>query len=155
MSLSPRFLSAGSRRQVARHDARAFHFMTQAGDGRIVVVDYYNLNNSGFGTLLTIPQAPPAGQSPFHPAFLAQNPALPETLSFGPYQFQMHFTPRGAQVLTPFTHPEDEAAPLGTGGARVGKALEGTGDTPGGQTLAEQAPGLVVTDQADDPRLCA
>ncbi len=32
----------------AFHDARAFHFMTQASDGRIVVVDYYNLNNLHF-----------------------------------------------------------------------------------------------------------
>lgn len=126
----------------AFHDARAFHFMTQAGDGRIVVVDYYNLNNSGFGTLLTIPPAPPAGQPPFHPAFLAQNPALPETLSFGPYQFQMHFTPRGAQVLTPFTHPEDEAAPLGAGGARVGKLTHPSG-APGNDLLVVWSPGPV------------
>lgn len=126
----------------AFHDARAFHFMTQAGDGRIVVVDYYNLNNSGFGTLLTIPQAPPPGQPPFHPAFLDQNPDLPETLSFGPYQFQMHFTPRGAQVLTPFTHPEDEAAPIGAGGARVGKLSHPSG-APGNDLLVAWSPGPV------------
>jgi hypothetical protein len=35
---------------------------------------------------------------------------------------------------------------------RVGKALEGAIDAPGGQTLAEQAAGLVVAHQADDPR---
>lgn len=51
----------------AFHDARAFHFMTQVSDSRIVVVDYYNLNNSGFGTLLTVPETPTAGQPPFSP----------------------------------------------------------------------------------------
>ena len=30
----------------------AFHFQTQLGDGRIGVIEYYNLNHSGFGTLL-------------------------------------------------------------------------------------------------------
>jgi len=35
---------------------------------------------------------------------------------------------------------------------RVGKALEGTIDPPGGQTLAEQTAGLVVPHQANDPR---
>lgn len=126
----------------AFHDARAFHFMTQAGDGRIVVVDYYNLNNSGFGTLLTLPENPPAGQPPFHSAFLADNPALPETLSFGPYHFRMHFTPRGAQVLTPFTHPEDEAAPIGAGGVRVGKLTHPSG-APGNDLLVVWSPGPV------------
>ena len=33
----------------------------------------------------------------------------------------MPFTPYGFFALTPFTHPQDEAAPVGTGGVRVGK----------------------------------
>ena len=105
----------------AFHDARAFHFMPQVSDGRIVAVDYYNLNNSGFGTLVTLPSAPTPGMPAFHSGFLADNPDLPETLAFGAYQFQMHFTPQGLSVLTPFTHPEDEAAPIGSNGVRVGK----------------------------------
>jgi hypothetical protein len=28
---------------------QAFHFQTQLSDGKIVVVDYYTLNNNGFG----------------------------------------------------------------------------------------------------------
>ncbi len=37
----------------------AFHFQTQLSDGSIVIEGYYNLNNSGFGTLFKIqPQAP-------------------------------------------------------------------------------------------------
>lgn len=126
----------------AFHDARAFHFMTQASDGRIVVVDYYNLNNSGFGTLLAVPQTPPAGMPAFHSAFLGDNPDLAETLSFGAYQFQMHFTPRGAQVLTPFTHPEDEAAPIGAGGMRVGKLTHPSG-APGNDLLVAYSAGPV------------
>jgi len=126
----------------AFHDARAFHFMTQVSDGRIVVVDYYNLNNSGFGTLLTVPENPPIGMPPFHSAFLDDNPDLPETLSFGAYQFQMHFTPRGTQVLTPFTHPEDEAAPIGAGGVRVGKLTHPSG-APGNDLLVAYSAGPV------------
>jgi hypothetical protein len=116
--------------------------MTQVTDGRIVVVDYYNLNNSGFGTLLTVPETPPSSQPPFHSAFLDENPELPETLSFGPYQFQMHFTPRGTQVLTPFTHPEDEAAPIGAGGVRVGKLTHPSG-APGNDLLVAYSAGPV------------
>lgn len=126
----------------AFHDARAFHFMTQVSDGRLVVVDYYNLNNSGFGTLVTLPQTPAPGMPAFHSGFIADNPDLAETLSFGPYAFRMHFTPRGMQVLTPFTHPQDEAAPLGTNGERVGKLSHPSG-APGNDLLVAWSPGPV------------
>lgn len=126
----------------AFHDARAFHFMTQVSDGRLVVVDYYNLNNSGFGTLVTLPETPAPGMPAFHSGFIADNPDLAETLSFGPYAFRMHFTPRGMQVLTPFTHPQDEAAPLGTNGERVGKLSHPSG-APGNDLLVAWSPGPV------------
>ena len=37
----------------------AFHFQTQLSDGCIVAEEYYNQNNSGFGTYLKLPPQPP------------------------------------------------------------------------------------------------
>ena len=39
----------------------AFHFFTQLSNTDLVVVDYYNLNNNGFGALYRMPIAPPPG----------------------------------------------------------------------------------------------
>ena len=50
----------------AFHGAHAFHFMTQLGSGDIVVEDYYNLNNNGFGAFFRLPAGPPAGSPAFH-----------------------------------------------------------------------------------------
>jgi hypothetical protein len=106
----------------AFHDAQAFHFMTQLSDGDLVVVDYYNLNNNGFGALFRVPLNPPPGEPRFHPAFLDENPPIDQTIGAGfSYPFRMPFTPRGMTAMTPFTHPGDEAAPVGAGGVRVGK----------------------------------
>ncbi|MBP7586735.1 MAG: hypothetical protein KBA72_02195, partial [Thermoanaerobaculia bacterium] len=44
---------------------QAFHFMTQLGNGDLVVTDYYNLNNNGFGALYRFPVSPPAGTPRF------------------------------------------------------------------------------------------
>src|SRR5205807_1738671 len=35
-----------------------FHFQTQLSDGSLVVEEYYNQNNSGFGTYIKIPSPP-------------------------------------------------------------------------------------------------
>jgi hypothetical protein len=36
-----------------------FHFQTQLSDGSIVVEEYYNQNNSGFGAYIKLPEVPP------------------------------------------------------------------------------------------------
>ena len=36
----------------AFNEDKALHFQTQLTDGRVAVVEYFNLHNSGFGTLL-------------------------------------------------------------------------------------------------------
>ncbi len=101
---------------------QAFHFMTQLGNGDLVVVDYYNLNNNGFGALYRLPVGVPAGVPRFHSAFAADNPLIARTVGQGfRYDFTMPFTPRGLYSITPFTHGDDEAAPIGAGGIRVGK----------------------------------
>ena len=45
-----------------------FHFQTQLSDGSIVVEQYYNQNNSGFGALIKMPPSPPNGYAGFGPA---------------------------------------------------------------------------------------
>jgi hypothetical protein len=105
--------------------ASAFHFQTQLSGGDVVVEDYYNLNNFGFGALYRFPLAP-QGQPHFHNAFPAQNPPITQTVGAGfVYPRRMAFTPRGLYSITPMTHAEDEAAPKPSAGAsdkqRVGK----------------------------------
>ena len=100
----------------------AFHFMTQLSNEDIVVEAYYNLNNNGFGALYGFPVSPPAGVPAFGPAFPSQNPPIDETRSFGPTTFRFPFTPYGYHAITPMTHQQDNAAPLGADGTtRVGK----------------------------------
>ena len=106
----------------AFRDGQAFHFMTQLSNEDIVFVDYYNLNNNGFGALYRRPLQPPPGQPPFHSAFIDENPPIDQTVGAGfSYPFRMPFTPRGLYSITPFTTGNDEAAPIGSGGVRVGK----------------------------------
>ena len=102
---------------------QAFHFMTQLSDESLVIVDYYNLNNNGFGALYRMPVRPPEGEPPFHSAFPADNPSIDQTVEGGfSYPFKMPFTPRGLHSITPFTHGGDQAAPVGgDGSTRVGK----------------------------------
>ncbi len=103
-------------------EGQAFHFMTQLSNDDLVVVDYYNLNDNGFGALLRVPIAPPAGTPRFYDAFPADNPSIQQTVGGGfSYPFQMPFTPWGMYSIVPFTHGNDEAAPVGSNGVRVGK----------------------------------
>lgn len=106
----------------------SFHFQTQLNDGRIAVIDYYNLNNNGFGTLLAFDtelQDGPAFGSPY-----ASDPSNPEILSGvysngNPLYTRYPFSPQGLTNLTTFTHGRDEAAPLSdpddSNSVRVGK----------------------------------
>jgi len=99
---------------------QAFHFMTQLSTGDIVVVDYYNLNNNGFGALYRMPVKPPAGSPAFSDAF--NPPPFNQTIGQGfNWPLFIPFTPYGMYSITPFTHGQDEAAPVGTNGVRVGK----------------------------------
>jgi len=120
---------------------QAFHFMTQLGNDDLVVTDYYNLNNNGFGAFYRLPLAPPAGTPAFHSAFPQDNPPIAQTVGGGfSYPFTMPFTPYGMYSITPFTHGNDEAAPLGPGGTRVGKVTHPSA-APGDDLLAVWSPG--------------
>ena len=48
----------------------AYHFQTELPNRDIAVVEYYNLNNNGFGTILAIPPKPTDGT----PAFGSSKP---------------------------------------------------------------------------------
>src|SRR5262249_62053785 len=47
-----------------------FHFQTQLSDGSLVVEEYYNQNNSGFGAYIKLPPAPPANYPAVGPAHM-------------------------------------------------------------------------------------
>ncbi|MEM7248252.1 MAG: thrombospondin type 3 repeat-containing protein [Acidobacteriota bacterium] len=120
---------------------QAFHFMTQLSSSDLVVVDYYNLNNNGFGALYRMPVQPPPGERAFYPAFVSENPPIEQTVEGGfPYPFQMPFTPFGMYSLTPFTHGGDQAAPMGSDGVRVGKFTHPSA-APNNDLLAVWTPG--------------
>ncbi len=125
----------------AFHEGQAFHFMTQLSNTDLVVVDYYNLNNNGFGALYRMPLNPPAGTPRFFSAFPADNPPIQQTVGGGfSYPFQMPFTPHGMYSIVPFTHGQDEAAPIGAGGVRVGKFTHPSA-APGNDLLVAWTPG--------------
>ncbi|GAB4580368.1 MAG: hypothetical protein Fur0022_31080 [Anaerolineales bacterium] len=122
--------------------AGSFHFMTQLSDGDIVVEDYYNLNNWGFGALYRFPVTPPAGTPPFYSAFLDDNPPITQTVGAGfVYPFRMGFTPYGMYSITPMTTANDEAAPEGDNG-RVGKFTHPSA-APDNHLLVAWSPGPV------------
>ena len=125
----------------AFHDGQAFHFSAQLGNSDIVVEDYYNLNNSGFGAFYRFPAKPPGGGPAFAGAFAKENPSIEMTHSSGrPGSLWLPFSPRGVFSITPFTHGFDEAAPLGPGGARVGKVTHPSG-APRNDLLLVWTPG--------------
>ena len=94
---------------------QAFHFQTQLSNGHIAVVDYYNLNNNGFGALIAFPANPQTV-----PAFGSPIPGDPSNPSIqagihgnGNLRYTRYpFSPVGLETLTPFTHGSDNAAPL-------------------------------------------
>jgi len=121
---------------------QAFHFMTQLSNGDLVVVDYYNLNNNGFGALYRMPFGPPPGTPAFGSPFPNLNPSIDQTIGQGfSYPFQMSYTPYGMYSITPFTHGVDEAAPIGEDGVtRVGKFTHPSG-APDNDLLVVWTPG--------------
>jgi Hydrazine synthase alpha subunit middle domain len=99
----------------------SMHFQTQLSDGRIAVVEYYNLNNEGFGTLLAFNEEAPAGAPLFgsQNALDASNPKVQRGIWFfqpghpshlQPRYTQFRFSPPGLTSLTAFSHGEDNAA---------------------------------------------
>jgi hypothetical protein len=95
-----------------------FHFQTQLSDETIIVEEYYNQNNSGFGTYFKLPPRRPEGVPGFGPGDLSD--ARNMVRGYGPRgTFRMPFTPYGMEVLTRFTHGVDGPAPSARPGEQV------------------------------------
>lgn len=123
-----------------------FHWQTQLTDGSIVVTEYYNQNNNGFGMMLKFPASVPPGTIGFgspNPND-ASNPSVQTGwYSNGKNRYSRYpFSPYGLESLTPFTHPNDNAAHFlnGTGSERTGKVTQPSG-APNNDLLLVWSPG--------------
>ena len=126
----------------------AFHFQTQLSDGSIVAEEYYNQNNSGFGTYYKLPPPPPAGTYNMGPAH-ANDPRNPP-LRIGrndnglPHHTRLAYSPKGIEGFTRFTHPHDGPADRSVRGDKnspaVGKFTHPSG-APDNHLLTGYSPG--------------
>jgi hypothetical protein len=127
-----------------------FHFQTQLSDGSIVVEEYYNHNNSGFGALIKLPPSLAKGTPAFGPAHMRdpRNRAWRigrHDNGHGKY-YTKPFMPTGAIALTPFTHgqegPADPSVLGDKNSPRVGKFTHPAG-APDNHMLVVYSPGPV------------
>ena len=127
-----------------------FHFQTQLGDGSIIVEEYYNQNNSGFGAYIKLPSTPLEAYAPFGPAYM--NDPRNAGWRYGrhengnPVIYRKPFMPYGSISLTPFTHGlEGEAGRAILGdktSPRVGKFTHPSA-APDNHLLTVYSPGPV------------
>src|SRR4051812_12268176 len=127
-----------------------FHFQTQLSDGAIVFEEYYNQNNSGFGSLLKMPASPSTGVAAFGPAKMDDPRNAP--WRFGrhengrPRWYRMPFMPTGSVSLTPFAlgfeGPADIADNENKASPKVGKFTHPCG-APENHVLVCYSPGPV------------
>jgi hypothetical protein len=127
-----------------------FHFQTQLSDGALVVEEYYNQNNSGFGAYVKLPPSPPDG----YPAFGPADRKDPRNAGWRygrfdngrPKTYKMPFTPTGSVSLTPFTHglegPADSSIRGDKDSPKVGKFTHPSG-APDNHLLTVYSPGPV------------
>ena len=126
----------------------AFHFQSQLSDGSVIVEEYYNQNNSGFGAYLKLPLQPPADYPAFGPANM-NDPRHP-TLRFGRHYngkgkyYRMPFMTTGAISLTPFAMngegPADPSVLNDKNSPKVGKVTHPSG-APDNNLLTIWSPG--------------
>src|SRR5262249_5086075 len=82
-------------------------FETQLADRSLIVEEYYNQNNSGFGAYIKLPETPPASYPAFGPGYMNDPRNTP--WRFGRFSnskgkwYRMPFMPAGAVSFTPFT----------------------------------------------------
>jgi hypothetical protein len=127
-----------------------FHFQSQLSDGAIVVEEYYNQNNSGFGAYIKLPPTPPKGQAAFGPAYMRDPRNKPwrygRFYNTKPKLYRMPFMPTGSISLTPFSHgregPADTAIVGDKKSPKVGKFTHPSG-APDNHLLTVYSPGPV------------
>ncbi len=86
----------------------AFHFQSQLSDGSIIAEEYYNFNNSGFGSYFKLPPATPSKYSAFGPGDLSdpRNPPLRVGRFYNskPKLYRLPFSPYGIESFTRFAN---------------------------------------------------
>ena len=129
----------------------AFHFQTELSNREIAVVEYYNQNNNGFGTLLSFLPSAPAGLPFFgspNPSD-SSNPDVQHGIWFFDPSHPAHLKPRyrnysfspfGLQALSAFTHAQDRASSFDLNGNYVGKVTHPSG-APFNDVLLVWSPG--------------
>lgn len=127
-----------------------FHFQTQLSDGSIVVEEYYNQNNSGFGALVKLPPTPPDGYAAFGPGYMNDPRNVP--WRYGRYDngkgiwYRKPFMPTGAVSFTPFSMglegPADTSILGDKNSPKVGKFTHPSG-APDNHLLTVYSPGPV------------
>lgn len=128
--------------------SNGFHFQTQLSDGSLVIEEYYNQNNSGFGAYIKLPEQPPQGYAAFAPASTHHLRNTP--LRFGRFDngkgklYHLPFKPVGAVSLTPFVlngeGPADPSELTNPQSPKVGKFTHPSG-APDNHLLTIWSPG--------------
>jgi hypothetical protein len=138
----------------AFHGANGFHFQSQLSDGSIVVENYYNQNNRGFGTHVKLPLRPPVGTPGFAPGSTreAADPKMRMLFSGRWGEHRLPFKPYGLEMITRFATWEDRSAslsdPADPKSPRVGKVTHPSG-APDNHLLTVWTPG--ATPNANGP----
>jgi hypothetical protein len=100
--------------EIGNGTSESMHFQTQTSDGSIVVENYYNLNNFGFGSLYKLPATIPEGQWKFGPGHTSAARNVPlrhgRTSDGRGHFFRFPFSPFGIESLTPFVVKSDVPA---------------------------------------------
>ena len=97
--------------EIGNGTADSTHFQTQLSDESIVAESYYNLNNSGFGSLYKLPIQQPKGYAPFGPGYKPDPRNTP--LRHGRHEdgrgiyISFPFSPFGIEAFTPFVRKGD------------------------------------------------
>ena len=130
--------------------SNGFHFQTQLTDGSIIIEQYYNQNNSGFGAYIKLPAPEKAPYPSFAPGY-RHDPTNP-SLRFGRFDngrgkyYRMGFMPMGAEAFTPFADngegPADRAVRGDKNTPAVGKVTHPSG-APDNALLTVYSPGPV------------
>ncbi len=130
--------------------SNGFHFQTQLSDGQIVIEEYYNQNNSGFGAYIKLPPTQPEGYPAFGPGWMHDERNQP--WRFGRFDngkgkwYRLPFMPSGSVSFTPFAlnqeGPADHAILGDKNSPAVGKFTHPSG-APDNRLLTCYSPGPV------------
>ncbi len=135
-----------------------FHFQTQLTDGSLIVEEYYNQNNSGFGAYIKFPSEHPNGTPQFGPGHMASNPPWRYGRHYNAKAkwYQMPFMPVASVSLTPFSHglegPADPSVVGDKHSPAVGKFTHPSG-APDNHLLTIYSPGPVNHQYTHLPQL--